>query len=397
MATSSSAINRVAKALQGLRPDFTLTNARTFATHIADAPAGVFGAKPLAYLPGDVGPTRSTHTQPAPQAVIGAESVETTRLASPPRTRVCAGGFVTPVGRTRNGEFGIDWAKQVGAILGGRAGGGRTVLLNTMLAGMAGVAEIHLASGNGGVEHDALAPVLSTYIAYERRSAQTAPGLPALVGALSHMARTGSRMGLIKELSGQTNFWSMDADVRKEARLYPIVVAIDEVQPWFEPNREDREHGVWDQILFDVTTLLQLGRALGIVVMLSTQKPDMGTLPTRIRNLCGIRIGVGAASRFQQKAVFAHPDLAYQAGPTEVDDGEPVHLEALELGDFVAEDVDAGGAVFGKSYYVNNHDIDRSVDRVIPAPDQFALACGYPLTEAMAMIHRGETLPPASA
>nr|WP_172692671.1 ATP-binding protein [Mycolicibacterium sp. CBMA 213]AVN58480.1 hypothetical protein B5P44_p00185 [Mycolicibacterium sp. CBMA 213] len=57
----SSATNRtelLAKALKQCRPDFTLYNARVFARAVIDAPDGVFGAKPLTFLParqGDVG------------------------------------------------------------------------------------------------------------------------------------------------------------------------------------------------------------------------------------------------------------------------------------------------------------------------------------------------------
>lgn len=51
MSSNSDAITRTARALQNLRPDFTLTNAKTFARALASAPEGVFGEKPLAYLP----------------------------------------------------------------------------------------------------------------------------------------------------------------------------------------------------------------------------------------------------------------------------------------------------------------------------------------------------------
>ncbi|WP_336794148.1 hypothetical protein [Gordonia malaquae] len=57
-------LDRLARALKKLRPDFTLSNARTFAEQVAHAPGGVFGKIPLAYVPAPTTePVRSGHTR----------------------------------------------------------------------------------------------------------------------------------------------------------------------------------------------------------------------------------------------------------------------------------------------------------------------------------------------
>lgn len=53
MAHATNRIEMLAKALKRARPDFTLHNSRAFARAVIDAPADVFGDKPLTFLPTD--------------------------------------------------------------------------------------------------------------------------------------------------------------------------------------------------------------------------------------------------------------------------------------------------------------------------------------------------------
>ncbi len=53
MASATNRTEILAKALKHARPDFTLRNARIFARAVIDAPANVFCAKPLKFLPQD--------------------------------------------------------------------------------------------------------------------------------------------------------------------------------------------------------------------------------------------------------------------------------------------------------------------------------------------------------
>lgn len=63
---------------------------------------------------------------------------------------------------------------------------------------------------------------------------------------------------------------------RKDVRLHPIVLAVDECQIWFEHGDYGKE---FEEI---VTDLVKRGPALGIVTMLATQRPDAKSLPTGI-------------------------------------------------------------------------------------------------------------------
>ncbi|WP_071288669.1 hypothetical protein [Mycolicibacterium llatzerense] len=90
----SSATNRtelLAKALKKCRPDFSLHNARVFARAVIDAPDGVFGAKPLTFLPG--GPAGPARTHEAP--IVGTNIDGPLHVAA--RVRNAADVVVLPI------------------------------------------------------------------------------------------------------------------------------------------------------------------------------------------------------------------------------------------------------------------------------------------------------------
>ena len=70
---------------------------------------------------------------------------------------------------------------------------------------------------------------------------------------------------------------------RKSLRLRPLVVVIDEVQNLFMSP----EHG--KQAAEDLAYIIRLARAVGIIVILATQRPDRDTLPPAIRALVTAR------------------------------------------------------------------------------------------------------------
>ncbi|WP_336794217.1 AAA family ATPase [Gordonia malaquae] len=63
MATSSTRRDTLVRALRGARPDFTLTNARSFADLVIAAPGDVFKASPLTFVPHAGAPVASSHVQ----------------------------------------------------------------------------------------------------------------------------------------------------------------------------------------------------------------------------------------------------------------------------------------------------------------------------------------------
>lgn len=73
---------------------------------------------------------------------------------------------------------------------------------------------------------------------------------------------------------------------KKSLRLHPIVVSVDECQVGFtHPDHA----GDFTEI---VTDLIKRGPAVGIIVILATQKPDKDSLPSGIRDNVGTRFGM---------------------------------------------------------------------------------------------------------
>jgi S-DNA-T family DNA segregation ATPase FtsK/SpoIIIE len=74
-----------------------------------------------------------------------------------------------------------------------------------------------------------------------------------------------------------------DLATQRRLRLRPICATFDEIQnatmhPKYGP-----------QIIEDLAYVMRLGRKLGIFIILSTQRPDAGTLPPKIRDLATVR------------------------------------------------------------------------------------------------------------
>ncbi|TWF93364.1 FtsK/SpoIIIE domain-containing protein [Saccharopolyspora dendranthemae] len=88
------------------------------------------------------------------------------------------------------------------------------------------------------------------------------------------------RSDLIRKLAKQglspENKVTPELAGKKSLGLHPIVIGVDECQMWFEHP----DHG--DEFEAICTDLVKRGPALGIVLMLATQRPDAKSLPTGI-------------------------------------------------------------------------------------------------------------------
>ncbi|MGW5642213.1 cell division protein FtsK [Saccharopolyspora sp. NPDC003752] len=88
------------------------------------------------------------------------------------------------------------------------------------------------------------------------------------------------RAKLIRDLAKQglapENKVTPDLASKKSLKLHPIVIGVDECQVWFEhPDYGEELAGI-------CTDLVKRGPALGIILILATQRPDAKSLPTGI-------------------------------------------------------------------------------------------------------------------
>jgi S-DNA-T family DNA segregation ATPase FtsK/SpoIIIE len=140
--------------------------------------------------------------------------------------------------------------------------------------------------------------------------------------AVAHRCGFGARTEVVQDLrddlrelqSDMNNRYDrmaeLPADVCPEAKvtprlastsavgLHPVVIGVDECQRYFE----DPTYG--DEIVSLLTELAKVGPAVGIIVVLATQKPDAGSVPTRLRDVIGTRFALKTMTYQSSEAVL---------------------------------------------------------------------------------------------
>jgi S-DNA-T family DNA segregation ATPase FtsK/SpoIIIE len=182
-----------------------------------------------------------------------------------------------PFATDQRGRWVSQTLMYVSGIIGAVPRMGKTFLLRLVLliACMDLRAEIHAYDLKGTGDLSALTRVAHRYRAGEEEDdiAYALADLRELRAELRRRARVIRE--LPKDLCPESKVTSALAD-RKKLRLHPIVIGVDECQKWFEHPQygaEFEEH---------CTDLVKRGPALGITLLLATQRPDSKSLPTGI-------------------------------------------------------------------------------------------------------------------
>ncbi len=189
------------------------------------------------------------------------------------------------LGITESGEeCWITWAGSSGLVVGGVPGSGKTASLLPVFSGMTGQCELHIFDGKAGFDLHPLRYISSTY----DRSGDIAAPLETL-RALDAL-RT-ARAEAMYSVLGANNFWNLTVEQKDKLGVKPVFIVLDECQTWLDPSGMDKEEkSVADEVRKLVRTLVQKGRSAGIVVVLTTQKPDATSIPTVIRDNAALKI-----------------------------------------------------------------------------------------------------------
>ncbi|WP_020664081.1 FtsK/SpoIIIE domain-containing protein [Amycolatopsis benzoatilytica] len=171
---------------------------------------------------------------------------------------------------------------------------------------------------------------------------------------------------------------------RKDLRLVPIVVAVDECQVWFE-------HAKYGEELESICTdLVKRGPALGIITILATQRPDAKSLPTGISANAILRyclkvqgqtendmvLGTSQYRNGVRATMFARTDLGigYLAG--EGDDArivKSVYKDATEAKKIVAGARARREAIGNVTGYAAGEEVDVEAARLDALADAVAV------------------------
>jgi S-DNA-T family DNA segregation ATPase FtsK/SpoIIIE len=171
--------------------------------------------------------------------------------------------------------------------------------------------------------------------------------------------------GLPKDLCPESKVTSALAD-RKSLGLHPIVVGVDECQVWFEHPK----HG--DEFEEHCTDLVKRGPALGITLLLATQRPDSKSLPTGISANATVRWCLKVMGQIENDMVLGTG--SYKRG---------IRANMLAWGDkgicyFVGEGSDAR---IVRSVYIDAVTADQIAQRAHAMREKAGLLSGHALGE----------------
>lgn len=262
------------------------------------------------------------------------------------------------LGITESGdEAWITWNGSSGLVVGGVPGSGKTASLLPVFAGMTDKCELHVFDGKSGFDLHPLRHISTTY----DRSGDVAAPLETL-RALD--ALRIQRAEAMYERLHANNFWNLSQAQRDQLGVKPVFIVLDECQTWLDQSGMDKEEkNASDEVRKLVRTLVQKGRSAGVVVVLTTQKPDATSIPTVIRN-SALKICFRVSTPEQAVTVLGRQS---PGAP------DPTEILMSTKGRFVME-TEGLGIILGQAGYKEPSDLDAELSRCEPVESQSAVA-----------------------
>lgn len=195
-------------------------------------------------------------------------------------------------------------------LLGAMPRQGKTASLRLLLLGLAldPNVELRVFELKGTGDLSPLEPVAHHYAsgAGDEALEATMVSLRELLAELEGRAKRISGLAASNRALVPDNKVTPEVSGRRSFRLWPIVFAIDECQELFSHPEFGDEAGRLS------TRMIKLGPALGIILLLATQRPDSKSLPTGISDNVSLRFCLKVAGQVANDMVLG--TSAYQEG-----------------------------------------------------------------------------------
>ena len=136
---------------------------------------------------------------------------------------------------------------------------------------------------------------------------------------------------------------------RRSLRLHPLLAAFDEVQNLFGHPKYGKQAGE------DAVFIVKLGRALGVFLILATQRPDKDSLPTGVSGNVSTRFCLKVAGQVENDMILGTSAYKNGARATTFRPKIDAGLGYLKGEENTPQVV--------RTYYLNNADTDRAAKR----------------------------------
>lgn len=187
--------------------------------------------------------------------------------------------------------------------MGGIPGGGKSSFILSLMGSIAATAtpkecQFIVFDGKGGVELKKLdgSPYLKYKVACDRLDASS-----LMLTVRSIIKR---RFDLFTE-TGVSDLDEYNAKVEPEKRLPYLLVVVDEFQELFDLNKTPSQPDEDDTDVENMASNASLGRAAGVLVILSTQRVDGNSIPEQINSKVPVRIAFSLITADDSKKILS--------------------------------------------------------------------------------------------
>lgn len=202
------------------------------------------------------------------------------------------------VGRLADGDDAVlNIGDTSGVVIGGMPGSGKTagMVVVVLALYLSGRCRIHVIDGKGGDDWSWFEPFAASF---------TRDDLDSVHGNLLELdKRMKCRLSSMRAEYGDSNYWNIDSADRPPLE----VIVIDECQTFFDSRSILGGKAAKDkaaEITAAAIDIVKKGRSAGYILFALTQKPTTDSLPSALRDNCGVRICFRVTTMESARAVL---------------------------------------------------------------------------------------------
>lgn len=256
---------------------------------------------------------------------------------------------------------------ETNALVGSLPGGGKTsaVRVLALAAALDPLAEIRIGEHKGSGDLSALEKVAHRYVSGVDDAAIEAT-LVSLREVYAELARRAEVIRKLPRDLAPDSKVTVELAARRSLQLHPLVVVVDEAQELFSHSEYGEEAGKLCE------AIIKRGRALAVVLVLATQRPDSRSLPTGVSTNVGVRFCLRVMDQVANDMVLGTSSYKNGIRATTLTPRDKGIGYLVGVGD---------DPIVVRTYYVDRVQADRIAERARAAREAAGTLSGYALGE----------------